>query len=115
MTNVLKENNYPKSFLYDCLRRPTLTDCNSPECDSAVKGFATRTFKELRNQSGALLIIVVLKQKTLSDVGAYFCETQESRFDQSKNTCCILLYHAVIARKYIWVKQNVSFEGTSHV
>ena len=32
-TNVLKENNYPKSFLHDCLRRPTLTD-------SAVKGFA---------------------------------------------------------------------------
>ena len=31
VTNVLKENNYPKSFLYDCLRRPTLTDCNSPE------------------------------------------------------------------------------------
>ena len=24
----------------DCLRRPTLTDCNSPEGDSAVKGFA---------------------------------------------------------------------------
>ena len=40
VTNILKENNYPKSFLYDCLRRPTLTDCNSPEGDSAVKGFA---------------------------------------------------------------------------
>ena len=40
VTNILKENNYPKSFLYDCLRRPTLTHCNSPEGDSAVKGFA---------------------------------------------------------------------------
>ena len=40
VTNILKENNYPKSFLYDCLRRPTLTGCNSPEGDSAVKGFA---------------------------------------------------------------------------
>ena len=40
VTNILKENNYPKSFLYDCLRRPTLTDCNSSEGDSAVKGFA---------------------------------------------------------------------------
>ena len=39
-TNVLKENNYPKSFLYDCLRRPTLTNCNSPDGDYAVKGFA---------------------------------------------------------------------------
>ena len=40
MTNVLKESNYPKSFLYDCLRHPTLTDCKSSEGDSAVKGFA---------------------------------------------------------------------------
>ena len=40
VTNILKENNYPKSFLYDCLRRPNLTHCNSPEGDSAVKGFA---------------------------------------------------------------------------
>ena len=40
MINVLKENNYPKSILYDCLRRPTLTDCNSPEGDSALKDFA---------------------------------------------------------------------------
>ena len=40
MTNVLKENSYPKSFLCDCLRRPTLTDYNSPGSDSAVKGFA---------------------------------------------------------------------------
>ena len=40
MTNVLKENNYPKSFLYDCLKRPTLTDCNSPDGDYAVKAFA---------------------------------------------------------------------------
>ena len=38
VTNVLKENNYPKSFLYDCSRCPTLTDCNTPEGDSAVKG-----------------------------------------------------------------------------
>ena len=40
VTNVLKENNYLKSFLYDCLKRPTLTDCNPPEGDSAMKGFA---------------------------------------------------------------------------
>ena len=42
VTNVLKKNNYLKSFLYDCLKRPTLslTDCNPPEGDSAMKGFA---------------------------------------------------------------------------
>ena len=41
VTNVrdidLKGNNYPKSFLYDFLRRPTLTYCSSPESVSAVK------------------------------------------------------------------------------
>ena len=46
VTNILKENNYPKRFLYDCLRRPTLTDCNSPEGDSAVKGFASTRCSE---------------------------------------------------------------------
>ena len=40
VTNVLRENDYPNSFLYDCLRRPTLTNCNSPEGDSTVKAFA---------------------------------------------------------------------------
>ena len=40
VTNILKENNYAKNFLYDCLRRPTMTHCNSPEGDSAGKGFA---------------------------------------------------------------------------
>ena len=37
VTNVLKENNYPKSFPYDCLTRSTLTDCNYPDGDSTVK------------------------------------------------------------------------------
>ena len=27
--NVLKENNYPKIFLYDCLRCSALTNCDS--------------------------------------------------------------------------------------
>ena len=38
--NVLKENNYPKNFLYDCLRRSALTNCDSLAGDSAMKGFA---------------------------------------------------------------------------
>ena len=38
--NVLKENNYPKNFLYDCLRRSALTNCDSSAGDSAMKGFA---------------------------------------------------------------------------
>ena len=39
VTNVLKENIYPKSFPYDCLTRPTLTNCNYPDGDSTVKTF----------------------------------------------------------------------------
>ena len=38
--NVLTENNYPKNFLYDCLRRSALTNCDSLAGDSAMKGFA---------------------------------------------------------------------------
>ena len=38
--NVLKENNYPKNFLYDCLRRSALTNCDSSAGNSAMKGFA---------------------------------------------------------------------------
>ncbi len=38
--NVLKENNHPKNFLYDCLRRSALTNCDSLAGDSAMKGFA---------------------------------------------------------------------------
>ena len=65
VTNVLKQNNYPNSFLYDCLRRPTLADCNSPEgdlrfpCERFCNSPVHCTFKELRNQSGEFLIIVV--------------------------------------------------------
>ena len=108
VTNVLKEHNYPKSFLYDCLGRLTLNDCNYPEGDSAVKGFAivpyiqgiAEPIRKVLNNCG---IRVALKLfRTLK----HFCETQGSRSDRSENTCCI---HAVIARKYIWVKQNVSF------
>ena len=38
--NVLKENNYPKNFLRDCLRRSALTNCDFLAGDSAMKGFA---------------------------------------------------------------------------
>ena len=46
VTNVLKENNYPKRFLYGFLRRPTLTDCNSPEgdCEKVYLGQTKRQF-----------------------------------------------------------------------
>ena len=38
--NVLKENNYPKNFLYDCLRHSASTNCDSLVGDSVMKGFA---------------------------------------------------------------------------
>ena len=38
--NVMKENNYPKNFLYDCLRRSALTNCDSLAGDSAMKCLA---------------------------------------------------------------------------
>ena len=38
--NVLKENNYPKNLLYDCLRRSALTNCDSLAGDSTMRSFA---------------------------------------------------------------------------
>ena len=68
VTNVLKENNNPKSFLHDCLRRLTLTDCNSPEGDSAVKSFAiipyiqgiAKSIRRVLNNCGIKVPSVVL-------------------------------------------------------
>ena len=93
VSNVLKEKKYPKSFLHDCLRRPTLTDCNFIEGDSAVKGFAivpyiqgiAKPVKKVLNTCG-----VKVAPETISDVGTYFCETQGSCCDRSENTCCII-------------------------
>jgi hypothetical protein len=38
--NVLRENNYPKRFLNDCLRSPVCRNQNNSECDTSVKGYA---------------------------------------------------------------------------
>ena len=38
--NVLKQDNYPKNFLHDCLRRSALTNFDLLAVDSAMKGFA---------------------------------------------------------------------------
>ena len=105
VTNILKKNNYPKSFLHDCLRRPTLTDCNSPEGDSAVKGFAivpyiqgiAEPIRRVLNNCG----IYQGCPETLSDIGTYFCETQGSHSDWSENTCCILYTMR-------WLRESIS-------
>ena len=104
--NVLKENNYPKSFLHDyCLRCPTLTDCSSPEGDSAVKGFAMvpyiqRIAEPIRRVPNNYIKVVL---KPFRMLGHTYAKPQGSHM-------LYTLYHAVIAKKYIWVKQNVSFE-----
>ena len=105
VTNVLKENNYPKSFLYDCLRRPTLTNCNSPEGDSAVKGFPIvpyiqRIAEPIRRVLNNCGINVTLK--SFRTLGHIFAKPKD-RIPTDRKT------HAVIARKHIWVKQNASF------
>ena len=112
VTNVLKANNYPKSFLYDCLR-PTLTDCNSPEGDSGVKGFAaaivpyiqgiTEPIRRVLNNCG---IKVALKPfQTLGHI----LRNPRIAFRLIGKDMLYTLHHAVIARKYIWVKRNASF------
>ena len=111
VTNILKENNYPKSFLYDCLRRPTLTHCNSPEGDSAVKGFAivpyiqgiAEPIRRVFNNCG-----IKVSLKPFQTLGHIFAKPKD-RVRLIRKHMLYTLYHAVIARKYIWVKQNASF------
>ncbi|XP_028407835.1 uncharacterized protein LOC114530413 [Dendronephthya gigantea] len=38
--SVLRENNYPRNFLNDCLKSPVSTRCNPSEGDSSKTGFA---------------------------------------------------------------------------
>ena len=92
--NVLKENNYLKTFLHDCLRRPTLTDCNSPEDDFAVKGFAIVPYiqdieepiRRILNNCG----IKVIALKPFRKLGHIFAKPmQGSRSDRSENICCM--------------------------
>ena len=78
VTNVLKENNYPKSFPYDCLTRPTLTDCNYPDGDSTVKTFVIvpyiqRTAEAIRRILNNCSIKFALKPfRTLGHIFAKF-------------------------------------------
>ena len=108
VTKVLKEN-CPKSFLYDCLRCPTLTDCNSPEGDSAVKGFAivpyiqgiVEPIRRVLNNCGIKVAL-----KLFQTLGHIFAKPKDHVPTDQKTHA---VYHVVIVRKYIWVKQNASF------
>ena len=71
---------------------PTLTHCNSPEGDSAAKGFAIVPY---------IQGIAEPIRRVLNNCGI--------KLGCSKTLSLYTLYHAVIARKYIWVKQNASF------
>ena len=70
----------------------------------------SRTFKELRNQSGEFLKIVVsrLPWNPLRHWDI-FLRNPRIAFRLIRKHMLYTLYHAVIARKYIWVKQNASF------
>ena len=76
VTNFLKENNYPNSFLHDCLRRSTFTNCSSPGGDSPVKDFAVVPYihgiaKPIRRVLNYCGIKVALKPfRTLGHISA---------------------------------------------
>ena len=116
VTNVLKKNDYRKSFLHDCLRRLALPDCSSPEGDSAVKSFAIVPYiqgiaEPIRRVLNNCCIKVALKPfRTLGHIFA----KHKDRVPTDRKT------HAVYStpcggceKVYIWVKQNVSFAHVS--
>ena len=106
-----ERKQYPKSFLYDCLRSPTLTHCNSQEGDYAVKGFAivpyiqgiAEPIRRVLNNCGIKVTL-----KPFQTLGHIFAKPKD-RVPTDPKTHLYTLHHAVIARKYIWVKQNASF------
>ena len=70
----------------------------------------SHTFKESRNQSGEFLIAVV-SRLPWNPIGRWelFLRNPRIAFRPIGKQMLYALYHAVIARNYIWVKQNVSF------
>ena len=101
-----------KSFLYGCLRRQTLTDCNSPEGDFSVKGFAIVLYFQgiaepiwrVLNNCGIKAVL-----KPFRTYVGHILAKPKNRLRTDRKTHAVYHNHAVIARKYIWVIQNVSF------
>ena len=88
----LQNVSNPKNFLYDCLRRSALNNCDSLAGDFAMKGIAIVPYIQgiaepiirIINDSGIKAAL-----KPIETFWAHFRQTQGSRSNQSENTCCV--------------------------
>ena len=109
--NVLKGNNHSQNFLTDCLKAQSGLN----QMQSLKRRFLKKlcSYSEHPRICGANQRImnywVMEDALKLFQTSGHFREIQESCFDQTyKKHTLYTLYHVMIARKNIWVKQNVS-------
>ena len=99
--NASGEKDYLKRFLNDCLRSPVCRNQNSSEGDTFVRGYAIVPY----SQGVAEPIKIILSNCNINVVlkpyltlGHIFAKLM-----------LYILYHAVTAKKSIWVSLNASF------
>jgi hypothetical protein len=109
--NILGENDYPKRFLNDCLRSPVCRNQNNSEGDTSVKGNAivpyiqgvTEPIKRILSNCNIKVVL-----KPYLTLGHIFAKPKDPVKKQIRELMLYILYHAVTARKSIWVSLNAS-------
>ena len=109
--NILGENDYPKRFLNDCLRSPVCRKQNNPEGDTSVKGYAivpyiqgvTEPIKRILSNCNIKVAL-----KSYLTLGHTFAKPKDPVKTEIRKLMLYILYHAVTARKGIWVSLNAS-------
>jgi hypothetical protein len=106
--NILGDNDYPKRFLNDCLRSPVCRNQNNSEGDTSVRGYAivpyiqgvTEPIKRILSNCNIKVVL-----KPYLTLGHIFAKPKDP---VKTNQIFYILYHAVTARKSIWVSLNAS-------
>jgi hypothetical protein len=109
--NVLGGNDdYPKCFRNDCLRSPVCRNQNNSEGNTSVKGYAIVLYIQgvaepiKRMLSNCNNKVALKPYLTLGHIS----QSQKILLKQIKKLMLSILYHAVTARKSIWVNLNAS-------
>ncbi len=88
--NILRENNYPKDFLKNCLNPSACRNQNNSEGDTSIKGYAVVPYIQgVTEPIKRILSNCNIKVKTLFDFRPYFREAKRSYTYKSENSCCI--------------------------
>jgi hypothetical protein len=103
--NILGENDYTKPFLNDCLRSPVCRNQNNSEADTSVKGYAIVPYiqgvtEQIKRILSNCNIKVALKPYLT--LGHIFAKPKVP-VKQITKSMLYILYHAVTARKNIFI------------